>query len=269
MYQAPSLHEQRLEYERIQRELARLGPQLDDALQERDQQARIARQASDRADATERENALLDRQLSDLSRQLRNLLRELQIRENPSFAMEEDTTEDTSLMVEDMTDTDQLITDELTLYRSTAQLQEQNRRLLRVVRELAKKAEEQEQLSKQSAEAKEGEAEAVRRAKMTIEGLMGKIKAMENKERGLRQQVDMLEGMLGSKPHYHPPPTQVNGDSMVTETERISEVAGLLREMGANSSRLQEELAQAQKHVSSSNVQLAKANAQVDFLTGM
>ncbi|KAG8887935.1 hypothetical protein FRC00_000218, partial [Tulasnella sp. 408] len=118
---APTLQEQRNEYERMQRELERLGPQLAEALQERDVESRNARLALERAAAKDGENTQLERQLSDLGRQVRHLLREIEIRENPALEAEA-YEEPAGATVPDLTDTDRIITDQLTLFRSISEM---------------------------------------------------------------------------------------------------------------------------------------------------
>ncbi|KAG8906638.1 hypothetical protein FRB99_006426 [Tulasnella sp. 403] len=275
---APTLHEQRVEYERIQRELLRLGPQLAEALQERDAEARNARVALDRAAAKEHENTLLERQLSDLSRQLRHVLRELAIKENP--ALEEEALaamEDSAgvhAQVQDLTDTDVIITDQLTLFRNIPDLQDQNQRLLRVTRDMSAKMETMEKEMREAAE--QVESEAVRRAKVAIEGLHGKIQSQETTERALRKELEMLRGML-LKSSQVPLVSSLGpaeplregrsiGGGEIVEGDRLAEMNSILKEMGSNATKVQDELSASQKQVGQLNASLAKANAQIDFL---
>ncbi|KAG8871481.1 hypothetical protein FRB98_000746 [Tulasnella sp. 332] len=272
---APLLQEQRVEYERIQRELQRLGPQLAEALQARETESRNARVALDRAAAKDQENMLLKRQLSDIGHQVKHLLREIAIRDNPSFATEEQPEADTDMM-EDVTDTDKIITDSLTLFRNTSQLQDQNQRLLRVTREMAAQMEKSEKETQEAADM--AETDAVRRAKSVIESLHAKIKSQETTERALRKEIDMLAGMLvkfkqggggrASAPMDITGVSASSSDSVsFVDNDRLAEMSSVLKEMGANTTRLQDDLNVSQKQIGQLNVSLAKANAQVDFLS--
>ncbi|KAG8987496.1 hypothetical protein FRB90_003320, partial [Tulasnella sp. 427] len=272
---APTLQEQRNEYERMQRELQRLGPQLAEALQERDVEARNAQLALERANSRDAENTQLERQLSDLGRQVRHLLREIEIRENPALEAEA-YEEPVGATVPDLTDTDRIITDQLTLFRSVNEMQLQNQRLLRVVRETSTRMESMEKEAREAAEAVE--SDAVRRAKLAMEGLHAKIKSMESNERALKKENEMLSSLLSRQKNVSSangaPTTEhldrhiVNGgDSMsFSESAKVAEMTSVLKEMGTNATRLQEELSTSQKQVSQLQVSLAKANAQIDYL---
>lgn len=261
----------------MQRELERLGPQLAEALQERDVEARNSRLALERASSRDSENTQLERQLSDLGRQVRHLLREIEIRENPALESEA-YEEPAGATVPDLTDTDQIITNQLTLFRSINEMQLQNQRLLRVVRETSVKMETMEKEAREAAEAVE--SDAVRRAKLAMEGLHAKIKSMESTERALKKESDMLSSLLARSKHAQPANgalslehldrQPVNGsDSMpFSESEKVAEMTSILKEMGTNATRLQEELSSSQKHVSQLQVSVAKANAQIDYLNG-
>lgn len=268
------LQEQRVEYERIQSELARLGPELAGALQERDTEARNARVALDRAAAASRENGVLERQLQDLGRQLRHILRQIAIRDDPSFATAEDPDVDGDYEILDATDTDRIISDNLTLFKNISQLQEQNQRLLRITREMAAQMEANEKESRETAEM--AETDAVRRAKSVIEDLHAKIKGQEVAEKALRKEVDMLASLLTKSKHGGAGGASVNSTAafgvasgaISVDNDRLAEMSSVLREMGVNSARLQEDLSASQKQIGHLNVSLAKANAQIDFLTG-
>lgn len=80
---------------------------------------------------------------------------------------------------QDVTDTDVIIINEPILLRNIAELQDQNQRLRRVTRQLSGKMEKLEKVLEDIAE--QVESEAVRQAKITIEGLHAKLKSQEAK----------------------------------------------------------------------------------------
>lgn len=256
----------------MQRELLRIGPQLAETLQERDDATREARLAIDRATAKERENQLLERQLSDLGRQLRHVLRELAIRDNPTLEGQP-TEEPAEAEVPDANETDELITNELTLFENIYKLQIQNKRLLSITRTLGAKMEEQEREVKLAAE--ESELAAVQRAKLMVEKVNEQLRSKETTERALRNQIDMLNGVLsklkqgvatGSGGDISIP--RVNEPLPSSDADRLSDLQVVLKEMGQNAARLQDELTVAQKEASQASVRLAKADAQIGFLSG-
>jgi nucleoprotein TPR len=63
---APVLSQQRLKYERLQVEAGQLAPQLASALTDRDTNASLAQETSQKLKKTTRENELLESQLNDL-----------------------------------------------------------------------------------------------------------------------------------------------------------------------------------------------------------
>ena len=73
--QAPILSQQRAEYERLQSESSQLASQLAQALTERDAFAAAAEENGQKLQQSIRENQLNQKQLEDLSRQLRALLK--------------------------------------------------------------------------------------------------------------------------------------------------------------------------------------------------
>lgn len=247
--------------------MERLRPQLAQALEERDIEARNARLALDRADSKTQDNLVLERQLSDVSRQLRNVMRELALRDNPNFELEDF---NDSVAVEDITDTDKVITDQLVLFKNLPGLLDQNKRLLAVSRTLGTKLEDIEREAKEKVEI--AESEAIKRAKVTIEGLHGKIRGQETTERSLRKEVDMLstmlakarQGVLQSGPESHSQSTQ----PLTLESDQLAEMSSILKEMGNNVTRLQDDLAASQKQSAELSVNLARSNAQIDFLNG-
>lgn len=265
------LQEQRVEYERIQRELVRLGPQLTEALEARETEARNCRVAQDRAASKDQENELLRRQLSDLAMQVKHLLREIAIRDDPSLENEDVDMHDNVPAMADTDDTNKIITSQLVLFKNLSELQQQNQRLVHVTRKMSQEMEQKEKELRETAEA--NETNAVRRAKTAIEGLHAKIQSQEASERALKKEIDMLSGMLLKLKQQGG--SVANGivaapaGNMVLEGDRLGEMSMVLKEMGANTARVQEELTASQKQVGQLNVALAKANAQVDFLSGM
>lgn len=134
----PILAEQRKEYEEIKKEASELAKDLTETTQARTEaenardiaQSELARRSS--------ELTALSGQVSDLTLQVRVLTREVAIRDDPSLAFEP--FEDETAAIGD--DLDSIITSNLTAFRKLPQLVEQNKKLLRVARELGNKFED-------------------------------------------------------------------------------------------------------------------------------
>jgi nucleoprotein TPR len=92
--------------------------------------------------ASVEDNKVLQRQVSDLSLQLRNILRQLAIRDDPALAFETFDPVDGSL--KDESDIDLVITSSLVMFNKLPELLELNKRLLRMTRSLGQELEKKE-----------------------------------------------------------------------------------------------------------------------------
>ena len=83
--QAPILAQQREEYERVQAEATFLADELKKAIDSRDALEKSSRDAEQKLTQASRENEVLNKQLTDLGRQVQNLLRELGHLQDPTL----------------------------------------------------------------------------------------------------------------------------------------------------------------------------------------
>ncbi|KZV92725.1 hypothetical protein EXIGLDRAFT_836242 [Exidia glandulosa HHB12029] len=272
---APLLQEQRHEYERVSAEARQLADQLSAALEDRDAYAQRAQASEQKNAVAQRERELLDQQLSDLGRQVQNLIREQQLRDNPGLALA-----DLDEPQAGATDTDNLISQQLVLFRSIPELQQQNQLLLASTRELAARLEQQEAEQRardedeDSAMLREAEAlvaeahrelEEVRKsAKVKIEAYTREVemlKGMLAKASGERRALPSMPGegsasmVLGSHGEYQ---------SMYHDAQRAFDAYKL--EIGEDNRRLKDDLLHAQREVGTVNAALAKANAKITTL---
>ena len=128
-----------MEYERLQSEASQLGSQLAQAISDRDAQFNVAQDNAQKLDKLSRENDLLQQQLEDLGLQVRTLLKEIGRRNDPNLPSDEEL--ETVLPADNVND---VITNSLVLFRSIDGLQEQNQKLLKIVRDLGQKMEKEE-----------------------------------------------------------------------------------------------------------------------------
>ncbi|KAL9582454.1 MAG: hypothetical protein Q9212_003290 [Teloschistes hypoglaucus] len=147
----PEIEEVRTENARLESEAAEISGLVGRISKERDQAVKIARRAEGDIEAKTREGEVLRQQLRDLSMQIKILLFELDRREKGL----DNFTTDQQVQLEQLsrneadsgaTDTDCFITAELVVYRKTAELQNQNTKLLRLTRELGARMEREEAL---------------------------------------------------------------------------------------------------------------------------
>ncbi|KDR82878.1 hypothetical protein GALMADRAFT_58080 [Galerina marginata CBS 339.88] len=273
---APILSQQRIEYERLQVEASQLGSQLSQALSERDAQANLAREQTQKLAKSTHENDLLQKQLEDLGRQVQTLLRDITRRNDPTIPSDEELE---GLPVQPATDTQTLISNNLVLFRSIGELQVQNQRLLKITRDLGEKMESEERDYREEMEKEQ--AEAVREAHEAMQELATQLERQKKSSdtiiQGYVKERDMLKVMVARA--QSGVQTQVIGSvngaiQLGAHTEvaqELAEVQGQFEayktETDVDSGRLRDQLSVAQKELNQVGAALAKANAKVEYLS--
>src|SRR5260221_5478219 len=196
MLQAPILSQQRIEYERLQLEAAQLGSQLSQALAERDTQHNSTQELGQKLAKSTNENKLLQRQLEDLGLQVQNLLRQIARHDDPTIPSDEELE---LIPVEAITNAATLVTGHLVLFQNIDQLQQQNIRLLKIVRDLGEKMESEEREYRETMEKEQ--AEAIREAHEAMQELAGQLEAQKQSSevviKAYVKERDALKAMLG------------------------------------------------------------------------
>ncbi|KAJ6584124.1 hypothetical protein DFH09DRAFT_1434376 [Mycena vulgaris] len=277
---APILSQQRAEYERLQSEASHLASQLAQALSDRDSQATLAQENSQKLARSTRENELLQQQLTDLGRQIQNLLREIGRRDDPSIPSDADIEMLAAAPAETI---DGVITNNLVLFQSIGQLQEQNQKLLKAVRELGDKMEGEEREYREGLEREQGEA--VREAHEAMQELAQQLEWQKSSSdtiiKAYVKERDALKAMLARVEKggavTNGLAMEVNGfgdglppnsSDMAKELAEMQNQFETYRtEMGVDSIRLREEAISAQREVGQLGAALAKANARIEYLS--
>ncbi|OCH84090.1 hypothetical protein OBBRIDRAFT_808494 [Obba rivulosa] len=274
---APILAQQRAEYERLQSEATQLASQLAQALSERDAHASAAEDNAVKYAQSMRENEILQKQLADLGRQIRVLLKDLGRQQDPTLPPEDELELDDSTVPEELT-ADIFITNNLVLYRSIPQLQEQNQRLLKMVRELGTKLESEEKDYKEQLDREQSEAirEAHEAMKLLQEQLESHKKSSEVKIQAYMKERDSLKSLLareraangrGAGAINGHDETPVPHSDLAKELHEVqSQFEAYRTEIGVDTLRLREEVIAAQREANQLHAALAKANAKGDFL---
>ncbi|KAF8887179.1 hypothetical protein BD779DRAFT_1672932 [Infundibulicybe gibba] len=272
---APILSQQRAEYERLQSESAQLASQLAQALSERDAQAHLAQENSQKLTKSALENDLLQKQLEDLGRQVQSLLREVSRRDDPTIPSDEELE---NMNITPAEDAQAVITNNLVLFKSIRDLQEQNQKLLKIVREMGRKMESEEKEYREAMEREQGEA--VREAHEAMQELAAQLESQKKHHEDMIQayvkERDALKSML-ARAEKDP---RVNGRIQETATGEVvqddlaKELADVQNqfevyrtEMGVDSGRLREDLVNAQREAGQLGAALAKANAKIEYLS--
>ncbi|GJE88476.1 hypothetical protein PsYK624_045590 [Phanerochaete sordida] len=271
---APILAQQRQEYERLQSEASLLASQLGQAISERDANAAAAEENGQKLAKSTREVELLNQQLNDLGRQVQTLLKELGRRQDPSIPSDEEFDADTT--VQPAENIEAVITNNLVLFKSIPALQEQNQKLLKVVRELGSKMEMEEREYREELEAEQQVAlqEAYNAVKELQDQLEHQKKSAESTIQAYLKERDALKSMLArERAAAGRAPMNGHDEEMPDAAEAAKELAEVQAhfeayktEMSVDSGRVREELIAVRAEASQMIAQLAKANAKVDYL---
>ncbi|KAL9931668.1 hypothetical protein V8E36_009454 [Tilletia maclaganii] len=155
-----------------------------------------------------RENALLESQVVDQGRQIRALLREAVLRDDPSAAerLEDDGTDLAGLSRTDAgavpQDTNAIITANLVTFSSLSEMVTQNQRLLRMTRELSTRMEarERELASGSAGGAANGsygmDEDELEELKSTLDRLEEQLRAERSNKKALTAERDLLKSRL-------------------------------------------------------------------------
>ncbi|CAE1241745.1 TPR [Acanthosepion pharaonis] len=137
---APILRQQREDYEHALHTITQLTQKLDTAMEEGQKLRSEADESRRRLTYVQKENKKFTQQSVDLGQQVQYLLREVEELRGGHIVADEAEVSST-----EVTSSSQLITNRLVTFKNVQELQEQNQRLLEVVRELSDKREEEEQ----------------------------------------------------------------------------------------------------------------------------
>jgi nucleoprotein TPR len=188
-------------------------------------------------------------------------------------------------MPEPAEDIEAVITNNLVLFRSIGGMKEQNQKLLRIVRELGAKMEAEEKDYREAMEKEQGEV--VREAHGAIQELAAQLerqkKSSELTIQAYTKERDVLKSMLkragggvsgigasianSGVNGFHEGANAANLAKELSEVQKQFE--SYRTEIGVDSVRLREELVLVQREASQLGATLAKANAKIEYLTGM
>lgn len=214
-------------------------------------------------------------QLDDLGRQVQNLLREIGRRDDPTLPVDEDLENVDSVVLSD--DVDSMITNNLVLFKLINGLQEQNMKLIKVVRELGARLENGEKEFRVGLERER--AEAVQEAHEMLVELRSQLDRQEKSSAAIIQSYvkerDALKSVIARLEAEGPSHSRINGNisgsspNVSHDVEEIQNQFETYRsEMGLDSVRLGEDLVVAQKEVAKLQADVAKEKARTDYCNG-
>jgi nucleoprotein TPR len=199
----PEIEEMQAEHERLQQEVVEMSKFVDQTGKERDRAKKDLRKVESEASTAQAESNILRQQLRDLSAQIKMLLCDLDARERGIDALSAAERsqferlargEVSEEALEGLTDTDRLISQRLTIFRSVSELQEKNQELLKITRQLGAQMESEEALSAKHQAAKDHEEVQSLRAK--IENYKDELQSMITRSESYIKERDMFRRML-------------------------------------------------------------------------
>lgn len=263
------MSQQRAEYERLQSESSQLASQLTQAIADRDIHLSYSKDASHKLNLANRENELLQHQLTDLGRQVQHLLSEIARHDDPSLPPLADDDPITEAQ-----DIDSVITNNLVLFHSLGSLQSQNQKLLKITRELGSKLEREERDYEGRMEAEQ--AEAIREAHEAMQSLAMQLdsqkKSAEMRIAAYAKETEVLRSRLERATvaaSHAPDETELRGVGGMKEEEYVemqTRFEAYRNETTFDATRLREELLEAQRSNAHVTTSLAKANAKIEYL---
>ncbi|KZT09250.1 uncharacterized protein LAESUDRAFT_545404 [Laetiporus sulphureus 93-53] len=274
---APILSQQRAEYERLQLEASDLASQLAQAIAEREAYASSAHENEQKLRRSSKENSLLQKQLDDLGRQVRRLLKELGRAQDPSIPPDDELEADQSTRPAETIDA--VITNNLVLFRSIPQLQEQNQKLLKITRELGAKLESEEREYREFLDKEQSEAieEAHAAIKQLQEQLESQKKSSEITIQAYMKERDSLRALLARENAQaslamsgivHDEQRAVERTDVENELAEVqSQFEAYRSEMSIDSGRLRDEAQAARTEANQLGAALAKAKGEKEMQT--
>ena len=199
----PEFEELHAEHERLQQEVVEMSKFVDQTGKERDRAKKDARKAESELSTAKAEVNILRQQLRDLSTQLKVLLAEQEARERGLDALDSTQREQwlrlakgeiSEEALEGLTDTDRLISQRLTIFRSISELQEKNVELLKITRQLGAQMESEEALAAKHQAAKDHEE--VQTLQSKIENYKDELQSMITRSESYIKERDMFRRML-------------------------------------------------------------------------
>ncbi|KAL8827841.1 MAG: hypothetical protein Q9191_002941 [Dirinaria sp. TL-2023a] len=199
--QQPQVEELQSEHARLQSDVAEMSSLVDAIGKERDQATKEARKSQGMVESKLKEGEVLRQQLRDLSSQVKVLLMEVHLRSqgldelSPERHLQLERLAQGQLNedeMDDTTDTDRFISQNLVTFKNITELEEQNSKLVKVTRELGERMEREEALRKESTATAQGFEDM----KQKYERCRDEIKSLITQSESYVRERDIFKRML-------------------------------------------------------------------------
>lgn len=279
----PEVEELRVDHGRLQSDVAEMSSLVDVVGRERDQAVKNSRKKEGQLEAKIKEGEVLRQQLRDLSSQVKMLVMEVHLRDQ---GVDELTAESRRQLeqvaqgqlddpADGITDTDRLISENLVTFKNIAQLQEQNKDLIKVTRELGERMEREE-----ASRANQDQEDLQRK----FEQCKDEIKSLVTQSQSYIRERDMfrrmlshrgrlpsgedLASMFGESVGGEPPATPsqsnvINSIEQSPTSRELSDYAKLLKDMQSHFDAYRQEAATDRSTLKEQVDSLSKSNGEL------
>jgi nucleoprotein TPR len=274
---APMLREQRHQYERAIAENNDLSVALAQALEDKENLGQIAEARLRQIEEKDREAIISAQQLEDTARQVRTLTRRVAALEDPTIFERGLPDEDDMISANDgdVENADTYISQNLVTFKTIDQLQKQNLNLLKIVRQLGKKMEAEEQAVRDRVGRAENEAveeahDLILRLKEEVENQRVQMNAYQRERDMLRQVLKNRGGQAtteeGESEGMQSSTTQSSTSAARAALEEVQRnFEAYKREMVIDNQSLRDDLSSARKEVSQLHIEVARSKAEKEY----
>ena len=196
----PEIDELRADHGRLSTEVLDISSLRDEAVKGRDRATRELKKVQGHIQEAQRERDVYQQQLRDASSQIKVLLMEQHFRENGQSVSEAELREIRSAAAGDetdlaaMTDTGRIISENLTVFKNIAELQEQNLKIRSMLRQLGERMEANEAQEKSSSRQLEHEELELLRTRVST--YKDELQNMVTQSKSYIKERDMFRNML-------------------------------------------------------------------------
>ncbi|KAF2089482.1 hypothetical protein K490DRAFT_37376 [Saccharata proteae CBS 121410] len=289
----PEIDELRTGHSRLEAEVLEISELLEESNRSRDTAKKEARKWSGEVNGLKRENDILKQQLGDLSKQVQGLLFEVQVRNEglESFSKADQVLFEKArageVDVEEAqgdSDTARLISQRFVVFTNVVGLQQQNEKLLRIVRELGDRMEGEEARAKQDQQEKDlQELEELRRKTSRFED---ELKTLNTVSESYQRERDMFRRMLTHRGQIPPgsdiasifgqsvdgrvsitprPPTFSQSVGETDKSKDLSDYARLLKELQSHFDVYRKEAATDHSMLKEQSDRLAREKSEIQI----
>lgn len=260
---APEILAESEENQRLEFELSEMSIKLEQASSGYEKIQAQFKQSQLKLRDNEKERILMSQQVTDLSRQVQTLLVQNQLlsdSDSSPLNPEEYSALQKMLSGQDVlhSDTQQVISQRMILFKDIVELQKQNEQLVKIIRELGQKMEEEEAKAKSNMESIE--SSAIEDAKKLIVDLQSELQVKTQFSEQIKHERDMFRDLLKKKGGDAEHGIKANGND--------GYVQQLLKQAEEATDRLSKVQQQFDDHKTESSNIVKKLNDQVNELSG-